>query len=350
MTWSLLPNTQAILLLTSPLLAGGEHNEAERLKVREYRKLEEHLHGRGREPGDLLLDDPEEILGESPPCDIGRINGLLQKGGCLTAAVDHWSTRAIWVISYFDEDYPHRFRTRLPASYPLLLYGCGDRSLLNRGGLAVVGPRQAGEEALEFAQWMGVLTARTGLPLISGGARGVDRAAMTGAMEAGGQAVGVLAGKLEKEIMTSDRRDWIADEQMLMVSPYDPGAGFHRGAAMGRNKLIYNLADAALAVEADPEGGGTRAGAINQLEANRKQPDRQVPVYVRDTPSPGLDFLRENGAQTWPDPKTADELKNILYGATVPNPPDHSQPLPPVIPDDELFPETNQQQLLPLGN
>ena len=340
MTWSLPPNTQAILLLTSPLLAGGKGDVAERLNLREYRKLEEHLRGRGREPGDLLLDEPEELLGESPPGDIGKIKRLLQKGGRLTAAVDHWSRRAIWVISYFDEDYPHRFRTRLPASYPLLLYGCGDRSLLNRGGLAVVGPRQADEDALQFAQWTGGLTARAGFPLISGGARGVDRAAMTGALEAGGQTVGVLAGKLEKEIMTRDRRDWIVGEQMLMVSPYDPGAGFHPGTAMGRNKFIYNLADAALAVEADPEGGGTRAGAMKQLEANRKHPDRQVHVYVRDAPSPGLDSLRKNGAQTWPDPETADELKTILNGVTA----------PPVIPADEIFAETNQQQLLPLGN
>ncbi len=349
MTWPLLPNTQAILLLTAPLLAGGEGDVAERLNLRGYRKLEEHLRGRGRDLADLLLEDPEEVLGESPPCDIGRIKDLLRRGGRLAAAVDHWSTRAIWVISRFDEEYPRRFRTRLAGSAPPLLYGCGDRSLLNRGGLAVVGPRQADEDALKFAQWTGGLTARAGFPLISGGARGVDRAAMTGAMEAGGQAVGVLAGKLEKEIMTRDRRDWILEEQMLMVSPYDPGAGFHRGTAMGRNKLIYNLADAALAVEADPKRGGTRAGAMNQLQANRKQPDRQVPIYVRDIPSPGLDSLRENGAQTWPDPETADELKNILDSATVFDSPDHSQPRPPVIPADELFPETSQQQPLPLG-
>ena len=356
MTWPLLPNTQAILLLTAPLLAGGEGDVAERLNLRGYRKLEEHLRGRGRDLADLLLDDPEEVLGESPPCDIGRIKDLLRRGGRLAAAVDHWSTRAIWVLSRFDEYYPHRFRTRLAGSAPPLLYGCGDRSLLNRGGLAVVGPRQADEDALRFAQWTGGLTARAGFPLISGGARGVDRGAMTGALEADGQAVGVLAGKLEKEIMTRDRRDWILGEQMLMVSPYDPGAGFHRGTAMGRNRLIYNLADAALAVEADPERGGTRAGAMNQLQANRKQPDRQVPIYVRDIPSPGLESLRENGAQTWPDPETADELKTILNSATVLNHPDHSQPLPPVIPSDELFPETNQaneenheQQPLPLG-
>ena len=341
MTGSLFPNTQAILLLTAPLLAGGERDPDDRLKPREYRKLEEHLRERGFEPADLALGDPEEVLGEDPPCDAGRIKGLLRRGGRLAAAVDHWSTRAIWVISRYDEAYPRRFLARLAGSAPLLLYGCGDRSLLNRGGLAVAGSRQADEDALEFARWTGGLTARAGRVLISGGARGVDRAAMTGALEAGGQAVGVLAGKLEKEIMTRDRRDWILDEQMLMVSPYDPGAGFHPGAAMGRNKLIYNLADAALAVEADPERGGTRAGAMTQLEANRKHSDRRVPVYVRDAPSPGLESLRENGAQVWPNPETADELKNVLDG----KPP----PPPPPTPSDKLFPDPNEQPSLPFG-
>lgn len=345
MTGSLFPNTQAILLLTSPLLAGGGRDAAKRMDLRDYRKLEEHLRGRGFEPADLVLGDPEEVLGEDPPCDAGRIKGLLREGGRLAAAVDHWSARAIWVISRFDEDYPSRFHTRLPGSAPPLLYGCGDRSLLNRGGLAVVGSRQADEDALEFARWTGGLTARAGRTLISGGARGVDQRAMIGALEAGGQVVGVLAGKLEKEIMTRDRRDWILDEQMLMVSPYDPGAGFHPGAAMGRNKLIYNLADAALAVEADPEQGGTRAGAMKQLQANRKHsdehPDRRVPVFVRDTPSPGLQSLRENGAQIWPNPETADELKTALD--------DKPPPPPPPTPSEKLSPDPNEQPSLPLG-
>lgn len=318
MTWSLFPNTKAILLLTGRLHVGQHREPSEPLSLREYRKLEEHLRERGFQPADLLLGEPEEVLGEYPSGDGGleRIKDLLGRGGRLAQAVDHWHTRAIWVISHYDEEYASCFRTRLPRSAPPLLYGCGDRSLLNEGGLAVVGPRQADEEALDFARQTGALAARAGLPVVSGGARGTDRAAMTGALDAGGLTIGVLAAKLEKEIMTRDRRDWIADDQMLMVTPYDPGAGFSRGTAMGRNQLIYNLADAALVVEADPERGGTKAGAESQLQKNEKRPDQQVPVYVRDLPSPGLTALQKKGAQPWPNPETPEDLKTLLRPST----------------------------------
>ena len=342
MTWSLFPNTKAILLLTGRLLVGRHREVSEPLPLREYRKLEEHLRERGFQPADLLLGDPEDVLGDYPPGDGGleRIKYLLRRGGRLAQAVDHWHTRAIWVISYYDEEYPRRFQDRLPRSAPPLLYGCGDRSLLNEGGLAVVGPREADEEALDFARRTGVLAARAGLPLISGGARGTDREAMTGALEAGGRTVGVLAAKLEKEIMTRDRRDWIVNDQMLMISRYDPGAGLNRGTAMGRNSLIYNLADAALVVKAHPEQGGTKAGAESQLQ-RKKNPDQQVPVYVRDLPSPGLTALRKKGAQPWPNPQTPEDLKTLL----TPLPPT-SNAAPPQPAEPAETGERNQQLLL----
>lgn len=343
MTWSLFPNTKAILLLTAPLNVGKHRETSERLRLPEYRKLEEHLREKGFQPADLLLEGPEEVLGDYPSGDGGleRIKDLLGRGGRLTQAVDHWHTRAIWVISHYDEEYPFRFQDRLPRSAPPLLYGCGDRSLLNEGGLAVVGPREADEEALDFARRTGDLAARAGLPVVSGGARGADREAMTGALEAGGRTVGVLAAKLEKEIMTRDRRDWIMNDQMLMVSPYDPGAGFSRGTAMGRNSLIYNLADAALVVEAHPEQGGTKAGAESQLQRNKKNPDQQVPVYVRDLPSPGLTALREQGAQPWPNPETPEELKTLLSPS-----PSVSNTAPPQPAEPAETEECNQQLLL----
>lgn len=343
MTWSLFPNTKAILLLTGRLYVGKHREPSEPLSLREYRKLEEHLRERRFQPADLLLDEPEEVLGEYPSGDGGleHIKDLLGRGGRLAQAVDHWHTRAIWVISHYDEEYPSCFRTRLPRSAPPLLYGCGDKSLLNEGGLAVVGPRQADEEALDFARRTGSLTARAGLPVVSGWARGADRAAMTGALEAGGLTIGVLTAKLEKEIMTRDRRDWIADHQMLMVSPYDPRAGFSRGTAMGRNQLIYSLADAALVVEADPERGGTKAGAESQLLKNKKHPDQQVPVYVRDLPSPGLTALQKKGAQPWPDPETPEDLTTLLRPSTsVTNKP-QTQPAEPAETE-----KGNQQLLL----
>jgi len=148
------------------------------------------------------------------------------------------------------------------------------------------------------------------LAVISGGARGVDRAAMNGALESGGVVAGVLAGDLERAVVHREHRDLLVDGRLVLVSPYDPSARFNVGHAMQRNKTIYALADAALIVDATVDSGGTWAGAVEQL---RKYP---TPVYVRSTgaPSAGLDALRERGAMPWPNPADGDELSVILAG------------------------------------
>ncbi|OPY93454.1 MAG: Sugar-specific transcriptional regulator TrmB [Syntrophaceae bacterium PtaU1.Bin231] len=97
--------------------------------------------------------------------------------------------------------------------------------------------------------------------------------------------------------------------QLVLISPYDPAAGFNVGHAMQRNKLIYALADAALVVNADYNKGGTWAGAAEQLDKLRF-----VPLYVRSDgeTGKGLEALRRKGALPWPNPVTPDELVQTL--------------------------------------
>jgi predicted Rossmann fold nucleotide-binding protein DprA/Smf involved in DNA uptake len=125
--------------------------------------------------------------------------------------------------------------------------------------------------------------------------------------------------------MQREHRNMLLDDQLVLISPYDPSAGFNVGHAMQRNKLIYALADAALVVSADLNKGGTWAGATEQLEKLRL-----VPVFARATSgdSAGLDALAKNGALTWSDPVDADGL---IAAMTAPasertSPPDRSQP------------------------
>lgn len=84
-----------------------------------------------------------------------------------------------------------------------------------------------------------------------------NQAAMRGALQAGGRAVGVLGDSLASAAVNRENSDLILDEHLLLVSPYDPAAGFNVGNAMQRNKLIYALADAALVVSSDHRKGGT---------------------------------------------------------------------------------------------
>ncbi len=307
------PNTQAVLLLTAPLIVGPRTQKAQRLSPGEYKRLAIRLHETNYEPADLVNAKSEDCLQACKGLiETDRLKRLLGRGFQLSQAVEAWKARAIWVVGRGDSHYPQRLKARLRARAPAILYGCGEIDLLERGGLAVVGSRHVEEALIDYTQNIGRLTANSARVIVSGGAKGIDQAAMTGALDAGGQVCGVLADSLERQVMNREHRNKILDEQLLLVSPYDPNVGFNVGQAMQRNKLIYALADASLVVSSDRGKGGTWTGAVEQLEKLKF-----VPVYVRSTgqPSPGLDGLRDKGALDWPTPKNAEQLQDLLDAA-----------------------------------
>lgn len=316
MNTSLSPNTQAILLLTAPLIAGRDKPSSELLTPGEYKRLARFLREKQRQPADLLAPDARELIGECQPLiDSDRLKRLLARGFLLSQAIERWQTRAIWVVSRADGEYPRRLKTRLKDDAPPILYGCGDAALLDTGGLAVVGSRHVDDALLEYTESIGRLTAKARRTLVSGGARGIDQAAMRGALDAGGKVVGVLADSLERAALNREHRNLLMEGQLVLISPYDPSAGFNVGHAMQRNKLIYALADAAMVVSSDYEKGGTWTGAVEQLEKLRL-----VPVYVRSNgeTGKGLEALRRKGALPWPNPETQEALAEALAAEVVP--------------------------------
>ncbi len=325
-------NAKAILLLTAPLITGRHapgDGAAKPLSLRrEYNSLAKRLHEIEREPADLLGADAGQVLSECLDADDltvnrlepGRIQALLGRGMQLSLAVENWSARAIWILSRADDDYPSRLKRRLGGGAPAILYGCGDRSFLNDGGLAVMGPRAAGADLLGYARMVGELAAKANRTVISGAARGVDREAMGGALAAGGRALGVLANDLARAATQRENRSALLDGSLLLVSPYDPAARFWAGQAMERNHAVHGLADASLVVEAMKGRGGTWAGAKAQLDR-----PSACPVYVRPTlaPSEGLDALKARGARPWPNPRDTEEFNDVLdHGDAQPPQPD----------------------------
>jgi predicted Rossmann fold nucleotide-binding protein DprA/Smf involved in DNA uptake len=310
MTPVLSPNTQAILLLTAPLIAGRGTASSDLLSPGEYKRLARHLREIQCQPADLLSPDAAEILRACQPViDEGRLQKLLGRGFLLSQVIERWQARAIWVVSRADAEYPRRLKARLREDAPAVLYGCGDMALLETGGLAVVGSRHVDDTLIDYTMAVGRLTARAGRTLVSGGAKGIDQAAMRGALEAGGRVCGVLADSLEKTSMNRDNRNLLLDGQLVLISPYDPSAGFNVGNAMQRNKLVYALADASLVVSSDLNKGGTWAGAVEQLNKHRF-----IPVYVRSTgeSSPGLEALLNKGALSWMNPQDVDSFNDVF--------------------------------------
>jgi predicted Rossmann fold nucleotide-binding protein DprA/Smf involved in DNA uptake len=148
------------------------------------------------------------------------------------------------------------------------------------------------EDARQFAACAGAATAAAGMTVISGGARGIDQEAMRAAVSAGGNALGVLADSLERAIRERETQELMEYGSLCVITPYSPSQPFSVANAMGRNKIIYALADFALVVDSDFEKGGTWSGATENLRQGF------VPLFVRESPGsgPGNQQLIRRGA------------------------------------------------------
>lgn len=274
-------DTEVVLLLCGRF--GGEKQEAyQPLTPREYGELAKWLNARSLRPSGLMTDAGREALLTVTEARLERkrIEFLLGRGTAMALALERWARGGLWVISRGDAEFPKRLKRHLKHAAPPLLYGAGDKALLEKGGLAIIGSRDASESALGYTRSIAARCAKEGLAVVSGGARGVDAAAMQGATEAGGYCIGVLASDLLKTSVNRQNRIGLQEGRLVLVSPFFPEAGFNAGNAMGRNRYIYTLADQALVIDSALRSGGTWEGAVENLKHG------WVPLYVR-TPGEG---------------------------------------------------------------
>ncbi len=290
-------DTQAILLLTCHL-SKSTGGDSQPLNPVEWGRFALWLKEREITPERMLTDNLDGLLKDwmDEKVSIRRIETLIERGGALALAVDKWLRAGLWVMTRSDSDYPSRLKRRLGINSPAVLFGCGNRELLNAGGLAVVGSRNAGAEDLKFSSALGKRTAAEGCALVSGGAKGIDQAAMFGALEAEGTAVGVLANSLLRTSTSARYHHHLMTENLTLVSPFSPEAGFHVGNAMQRNKYIYCLADAAIVVHSGQKGG-TWGGAVENLKKG------WIPLWVKQNGDAwsGNSAIVEKGANWLPE-------------------------------------------------
>lgn len=286
--------TNSVLLLCSQF-SNQSGEDIKPLTPLEYGRLAKWLHERGRTPADLLLDLDQGIAGWVDPkkkITRERLKKLLGRSMALALALEKWERAGIWVVTRSDPAYPRRLKQRLEYGSPAFFYGVGNKRLLHAGGLAVVGSRGISASDKTYTNAIGRQAALDGLNVVSGGAKGVDETAMLGALSIEGTVIGVLGDGLLKAAVSSRWRDYLMRDQLVLVSPYYPEAGFSVGNAMGRNKYIYCLADYGLVVRADEGTGGTWNGAVENLKKH------WVPLFVKtDSDAAGNAALIRLGAK-----------------------------------------------------
>ena len=271
-------NKQAILLLCAHFSA-PKKGAPTPLTPLEYGRFAIYMKESQLQPKDLfdsarcnsLLEqwqDPKRKITEE------RVRYLLGRGLAMGLANDKWHSAGIWIIARSDAEYPQRLKKKLGHAAPALIFGVGNKQLLNTGGLGVVGSRNIDDADSEFTKQVCKQAAVERLTIVSGGARGVDETAMLSALEGDGNAVGILANDLYKNAMAGKWRTYLKNDQLVLVSMFYPEARFLVGNAMARNKYIYTLADNALVVRSDENSGGTWAGAIENIK------HEWIPLFV----------------------------------------------------------------------
>lgn len=290
-------DTRATVLLTVRL-DGTVADGVRPLTRREWGGFAAWLGARGLGPASLLRDGLEAALAGwvDRKVTVPRVRSLLDRAASLDRALAGWREAGVWVLTGPDPGYPERLRRTLGRAAPPVLFGCGDRTLLDSGGIAVVGSRDAPGDDLGLAERLGREAAARGAPVVSGGARGVDRAATLGALGAGGTAVGVLGDDLGAAARSRVHREHVAAGRLALVSPFDPGGGFSIRKLMERNRYVYCLADAAVVVACAAGSGGTWHGAVENLE------NGWVPLWTGPSAAAGSGntALRRLGARPLP--------------------------------------------------
>ncbi len=184
----------------------------------------------------------------------------------------------------------------LGPSAPVLLWACGDTSLLRRPSIAMVGARAAtgyGEHvAMEFAAG---LVARDAA-VVSGGAYGIDGMAHRAALASGGVTVAVLAGGIDR-LYPSGHEALLRRiaEHGVLVSETPCGTSPTKWRFLQRNRVIAALSHATIVVEA-----GFRSGALNTAHHAQTigRPLGVVPGPITSAASAGCHrLLRDENAQ-----------------------------------------------------
>jgi len=293
-------DSQVLLLLCSHIGLGND-NDLVPLTLHEWNPLARKIQASTfKRPEALLGRTAEEIKNQVKLADkeIHRLIELMARSESLDIELRRLTSFGIHVTTRADPDYPERYRQRLKESAPVVLFYAGEPALIGQPGIAVVGSRNLDQAGQECATFIGNACGLSGLVLYSGGARGVDTLSMNAALDARGSAVAILAGSLEKAIRPPEIQDALKRGDLCLVTAYSPNAGFSVGAAMGRNRLIYCLADYAIVVASDAEKGGTWAGATEVLKND------WVPVFVLDHAAmpDGNRMLLQKGGIAFPHP------------------------------------------------
>lgn len=189
------------------------------------------------------------------------------------ADLEAWQREGLQFISVLDKEFPQRLLDILET--PPFLFAQGTVAP-DDPGLSVVGSRKASPRGVEMATNIAKFLVDQELTVISGLAAGIDAAAHTAALAAGGRTVAFIATGCKRNYPAQNAGLQAAIvEDGLVLSQFWPDAPPQKQNFLMRNALMSGYGLATIVVEAG-ETSGARAQARMAVEHGR-------PVILTDT-------------------------------------------------------------------
>lgn len=203
------------------------------------------------------LEDLADYLEKGNKQGLYKESLLFQAFLCERKALEGKNFPDSWqVLSFLEAAYPVRLRHI--SHPPALLFVSGDRvSALNQVfTVGIIGSRRPSPYGVEVTKALTARIAERGVPVISGGARGIDGLAHATALAAGGSTLAVIGSGLGIDYPPEHRSLFSRIQaQGALITEYLPGTVPRRSHFPARNRILAGLCDAVLVTEASASSG-----------------------------------------------------------------------------------------------
>lgn len=249
------------------------------------------------------IGTPEKIY-KTNICDIEKINGIrkdaiinIEKSKnkeLMRKYEEYIYNHEIEVIPIDDVNYPAALREIYDP--PITLFAKGNIAFLGEKSIGIVGSRDATSYGFNTAKELSYSLAQNNIVIVSGLARGIDKAAHIGALNARGKTIAVLGCGID--ICYPNENMVIYKEILrrgLIISEYIVGTKPEAGNFPARNRIISGLSNGVVIVEAKAKSGAIITADF-ALEQGRTV--YAIPGNINSIQSEGTNDLIKQGAKT----------------------------------------------------